>query len=119
MSVPCSCVFLSVRSSLQCIALKCMHKLMRKYIKKHYDLSMVQCIYFCCHDRFIVLKYENCWGDLSVIPSTSVLFNEFTDNFFDDLTCFLTKIVSLISLCYINILECNSLSNSSHFNNLQ
>ena len=82
----------------------------KDYFKEYHE---VLCTYFCCHDKFIILKYEQCWGDVSVIPSILMMFNEFTDNIFVVLTCFLTKIstnlkiVSLISVCYIKFNNAN------------
>ena len=67
---------------------------------------MVPSTYFCSHDIFIILKYEQCRGDVSVIPSISMMFNEFTDNVFDGLTCFLTRISTNLQnrIPYIDVL---------------
>ena len=79
---------------------------MKDYLK---SIMIYEWFYVLIHDKFIILNHEQCPGDVSVIPSISMMFNEFTA-IFEDLTCFLTKIstnlkmIYSISLCYINIL---------------
>ena len=60
-------------------------KIILKSIMNHFT-------YFCCRDKFWILKYEQCWRPVSVMPSVSMIFNEFTDNILDAKTRFSNEI---------------------------
>ena len=54
---------------------------------------IVFCTYFYCYARFWILKYEQCWRVVSVIPLKWKILNGFTDSISDALKCFLTKML--------------------------
>ena len=71
MCLPGSCVFVSVHLLIYYICLKCMHIRMKRFS----NFLINSCTYYCCKDRFWILKSDQCWRDVCICDTFS--FNDF------------------------------------------